>query len=189
MTTLVRMAEPAIKHWEQLLTRTTTPDINMVSLCARLGASAEVALSKIDKWIKWAQNTSSVKEQLWYIFIEHVRHANYFPTYANPVMAEYVIARDFKNKICVDIKRSTVQRVDYELYENNFDIGFTPRYPDYLLIKNLKLDRWETYLLWWIKNRRSPLEAARSTHIPFDTFKKEERYVWHLLKESYSKEA
>mgnify|MGYP003660874394 CR=1 FL=1 len=187
MTGLYEMAVPGIEYWEQLLTRSTLPDINMVSLCARLGPSADVSLPMIDNWIKWVHTGGSVDEHLWMLFFNHVRNANYYPTFASPEMAEFVILRDFKNKIVVDIRSWRAQRIDSPLYDVNFHhIPVAPPYPDHLFLKNLRLDKWETYLLWWIENRRSPHEAARVTHIPFDTFKNEERYVWRYLKQNYS---
>lgn len=187
MTYLSEIAAPGIEHWERLLTRTELPDINMVSLCARLGASADISLPMIDNWIKWVHTGSSVQERLWLIFFNHVRGANYFPTFASPEMAEFVILRDFKNKIILDIRSWRAQRIDSPLYDINFPHRtVAPTHPDHLFLKNLRLDKWETYLLWWIENRRSPREAARVTHIPFDTLKKEERYVWHYLKQNYS---
>lgn len=188
MTNLVTMAEPAINTWAAMLTREQAPDINITSLCAFLDPDPTEALAKIDDWITWCNTHTTVKDQLWYLYIKHVRTANYFPSFANPLMAEYVLTRDFKFQLKEDIKKAKVRYYVEEPYDPKFtQVGYTPTHPDYLLIKNLGLTNWETYLLWWVGNGLTYRHAAETTHIPFDTLRRELRYIWHLLKKNCSR--
>lgn len=187
MTTLMEYATPMISHWRKLLQRTTLPDINFVSLCAQLSPEPAVALHKVDKWLRWATHSSSIEDELRLIFITHVREANYYPKFANYAMAEYIIAKDFRYRLKDFIKKAHIQNMDYILFDTSkYEIAVEPDYPDYFLLKHLHLNKWESYLFEWMSNGRSSADFTRASHIPFDTFKHEERQLWRLLKENYS---
>jgi hypothetical protein len=188
MTTLMEYAIPMFKHWDQLLSRTAAPDINMISLCAQLAPDSDHAIHKIKKCIHWATHNTSVRNELELLFIEHVRKANYFPSFANPRMAEYVIARDFRTRLKDFINRSHIQNTNHIVLDTSvYEIRVEPEHPDYFLLKHLHLNKWESYLLKWISDGNTAISIARASHIPWDTFKHEERNIWRLLKENYSK--
>jgi len=185
MTTLMGYATPMIKHWRALLQRTALPDINFVSLCAQLSPDADVALRKVNRWLRWATHSSSIEEELELLFITHVRTANYFPKFANYAMAEYVIAKDFRSRLKDFINKAHIQNMEYILFDTSrYQIAVEPDYPDYFLLKHLHLNKWELYLFQWMKTGHSSADFTRASHIPFDTFKHEERNIWRLLKKN-----
>lgn len=184
MNTLMDMMQPAIKHWKQLLTRQIEPDVLMVSLCASLGTDPEEALDIIDKWIE--RSLHSVEETLWTVFLEQVRGLRYYPTFANPAMAEFVLVQDFKRRLSYKITHSKQRKLDYVPLTSDMLTGIdTIRIPDYYFIKHLKLDKWEAYLLWWLQNRKHFKDGARLSRTPFISYKLEERKIWRLLRENY----
>ena len=97
LTYVLCMMEPVFVHWERLLkARDLKEDINFLTLCRMLDPDPSVALNKIKKWVAWAESSSSVKEELIYIFIERMRKFKYSPSSASDRMVEYVVAKDFK---------------------------------------------------------------------------------------------
>ena len=125
-------------------------------------------------------------DELTYIFIEHVRNANYFPTFANPIIAEYIVARDFKLRLKRVIESKSMSHIDNLVFETNFDMFYTvPNYPDWILLRYMKLTSWQSYLFMWMQTGYSTVEISKIIHIPRETFSPEERHLWHLLKTNY----
>lgn len=188
MNHLLQMATPFIDYWEKLLYEPGEGDINYVSLCSLISTSHNEAISKIKRWIEYAEVTTTVREELTMIFVEHVRTANYYPTFASARNSEFVIARDFKLRIKLAIESSRTEEVDYLHNATTLnELAVTDDHPDHLLIKNLGLDRWESYLLLWLKSGRATFDIAQTIHVPTETLKREEKYLWDYLKANYYK--
>jgi hypothetical protein len=188
MSYLVQIATPFIVYWESLLTKPGPKDINYVSLCSLLSHNQNQAVSDISKWIEYAEQTTTLREELIMIFVEHVRTANYYPTFASARNSEFVIARDYKLRIKLAIQQSRTEEIDYCRNATSLDQLATADYhPDHLLIKNMGLDQWESYLLSWFKTGRATFDIAKTIHVPTETLKREEKYLWDYLKQNYYK--
>jgi len=186
MSYLLKIAEPLIEHWIQLLTNPNYPkDVNLISLYSLLEDEFNEAESLIEKWLNYVENTTSIREELTFIFIERVRKCNYYPYQASPMMAEYIIARDFKLRlkdiIISKIKEEYIFLVDKVDPEKLF---YNPHIPDYLEIKHLALMKWDEYLFDLLVTN-SQYEIADLIHIPRDSIKRECYYVWHYLRRIY----
>lgn len=185
MSKLLHISKPWVNHWIQMLDNPEYPkDINYISLCALLSHSSEEALRMIDTWKKQTKSLVSLEDELTYLFVVHVRTANYFPTRASrAVIAEYVIARDFKHCLKKNIKRVASRGVDSFDTECKLDTNETD--PECILISKMGLSRWENYLLELLKTGASALDISKTTHIPRETFYYEEKDLWHKLRETF----
>jgi hypothetical protein len=192
ITYLTSIATPLIDHWEALLTKPEYPrDIGFISLCALLdNTNMDSALQIVSSWVHWAEQLTSVREELEILFIEHIRKARYYPRLARPVMAEYVIARDFKSRLVSKIKLHRHPDFEHDTHSPDTILCIVPEYPDYLMLKNLGLSNWESYLLKMMKERYSVLEISKLNRIPRETQYYEEKEIWDYLKNSfYNQEA
>jgi len=186
LTYLLEISKPFIDYWNQQLTNPQEYDINLISLYRLLNNKFETSLELIKTWISEVSDNGNTNAELTYLFIEHVRSANYFPTKAQPLIAEYVIVSDFKRRI-----KYGILKVNQSYHRNNnaqlipSKQYHTDTYPDWFLINNLNLDKWQQYLLKLIETGKTTLDMARITHIPRETFYYEEKKLWHLLKKSY----
>lgn len=189
MTKLLEVVHPFISKWERLLTdKEETKDINYVALCRMLSpTNPEEAREKISTWLESVQTPSSIYDELIYLFIERVRRIKYKPKLAKPLAVEYIVASDFRMGLnhlirgaCRRIKRDAFTKADsYEKIE----IPVLVEPADYLLIENLDLDRWESYLLHLLKQGFSSVERSQLTHFHRRSLHTQEQNLWHLLKQ------
>lgn len=191
LTHLMSIATPLVDHWEALLTNSEYPrDIGFVSLCSLIDhTNINSALQIIKRWVHWAKQMTSVREELEMLFIEHIRRARYYPRLARPVMAEYVIARDFKSRLASKIMLRRHPDFEHGTHPPNTILCIVPEYPDYLLLKTLGLSKWKSYLLKMMKERYSVLELSRLNRIPRETQYYEEKEIWDYLKQTFYDQA
>lgn len=187
-TDLFAMLEPFLEHWEkQLRKQDPTEHINYSTLCSLLSDDMELSLNKISRWLSWADSTSTVKNELAYIFLERIRKFKYYPSLARPIMVEYVIARDFKlalkhyiTGIWRKVHRDALLTAEYGV---DFDIELDYSYPDPLIYKQLeKLNNWQQYLLKLIIEQYSSKERSELTLIHRRNLYIEEKKIWDLIK-------
>lgn len=190
MTSLMQMLDPFILYWQQILTSPNQGDVNYISLCSLISSDYDTAINSIASWIEETEKVSCLYDDLVMLVIEHVRTSRYFPHHATPRNAELTIALDFKkklkNKIVVSAKRNKVVDTSEDEAILNSTISFDC-HPDYFLIKNLGLGPWDSYMLLWLKTGRSNLDISNTINLPAETLKREERYLWDYLKQSYFK--
>ena len=188
LTKLIDMMKPVFIHWEnKLLLLDLSDDINYLTLCKLISIDLEEALSHINTWIEWAQNTSSIREELEYIFIQRMRKFKYKPALARPAMIEYIVARDFKLGIHHHMR--SINRLvnrdalfSAEGLENN-DIIDEVDFPDFFLLDTIKQNNWDSYLFHLIKNGYTSTERSQIVKIHRRNLFKEEQQIWHLLKQ------
>lgn len=177
---LMLMAEPVFKYWEQLLTNPpANPDVNLISLINLLHHDPIESVNIIEHWLIDEIKDSLIHE-LQYIFINHVRTAKYFPKFASPKIAEYVIANDYKKRIkqCIASHKKLILYMDQPPIEKLIHIE---NHPDYYLLDRVYLDKWRSYLLKWINTGKSTSEISKEIKIPRETFYPEEKELWQLL--------
>lgn len=187
---LSQMFKPMLRHWFELLTNKYYPkDLNYIALCRSLESEVpgQTAQRIIHTWVHESQLLSSVIEELELIFLEQLRSLRYFPTNAQPVMAEFVLGRDFRYRLKNKILRTHRRAIDVVSQGNSFNEAWAvDDHPDYFLIKNLGLDQWQGYLLLLISKGQTPVDMARLTHIPRETIYYEEKEIWSRLKQTSS---
>ena len=190
LTFLFELMDPVFTHWSNFLSRKTLEnDINFNTLCRLLSEDADEALKMIDDWINWIeQNSSSLEDELKYIFLERTRKIRYEPTLARPVMVEYIVAKDFKlgiyhriRSICRYIKRDAFFYLD----PSDFEIATTFKMKDFLLIKNLDLNAWQSYLLYLLKEGYTSVERSNLTKTHRRNLYNEEKEIWQLLNQKH----
>lgn len=188
ITTLLEIVDPFIKNWEKLLReRNDQKDISYVTLQKLLSKDKEHSLVMIDSWIQWADSTSTVENELLYLFIERVRRFKYYPSLAQPGMVEYVIARDYKLSLKHFIKRiHNLKNRDALLtavYGSNYDEAVIQEYPDPFILNKDKLTAWHLYLLNLIVSNYNTVERSELTHIHRRNLYIEERTIWDSLRQ------
>lgn len=188
LTTLFLMVKPLLLHWERMFTIPTyNKDIQYIALCKYLAPNdPDEAITKLAQWVEWAENTTSVLEELEFIFMRRIRSMGYYPKFAKPISVEYVIVTDFRYAVNAAI-RSVLSIAVHEIdYAKNSCIspGLLIEYdlPDYLLLKNLSFSKWESYLFYLVLEGYSSYEISRITRIPRETYYYEEKQIWQCLK-------
>jgi hypothetical protein len=182
MGNLLKILEPYIIHWYNLLTNSSYPrDVQIATLYRCLDKYDYGGLEIVNTWITQVNN---LKAELQYIACEVIRHTQYFPNAAKPIMAEYIFALLYRNYLRDHIKRElnldpivvtddetilTSQTIEYD----NCDI---------LLLESVTTNRWERYLLYLISNGFSTNEIANIAKLPRETFYYEEKHLWEQLK-------
>lgn len=188
---LYEMSEPWLDHWVNLITDPMYPkDLNYISLCARLSIeSPGNALTKIKEW--QSSITCDLKEELTMLLFVHVRTANYYPKFCrSPHIAEFVIARGFNYALQKEIdKIERSPKIDYVDNRVIFDLqSVNDNEIDWLLLSNLGLSNWESYIFDMVRNGQTINEISKYCHIPRETFYYEEKEIWKktrtLLQES-----
>ena len=187
-TNLFKMLDPFFAHWERQLRRIDKVEhINYSTLCSLLSDNFDISLQKIAAWVKWVDSTSTIKNELAYIFLERIRKFKYYPNLARPIMVEYVIARDFKLAlrhhivgIWRRINRDAHHKAEYNV-DLNLEVDYT--YSDPIVYKHLeKLDTWQYYLLKLIIDQYSSKERSELTLIHRRNLYIEEKKIWDLVK-------
>ena len=101
-------------------------------------------------------------------------------------MAEYVIAKDFRDRLKDLILRSHSHPIDVPHPAPTFqDMETEDKHPDYLLLETLGLNEWESYLLELLKMGMNAMDIAALTHLPRKTFANEETHLWHRLRQTW----
>jgi hypothetical protein len=182
---LLSIMEPFFKQWEHMLTDPgSEKDINFISLCHLLESQGVNPTAAMEEWIHYADNTTSIREELVMLFLTQMSKMRYYPTKASSRMVEYVLARDFKQRLCKEILKASRHPIDMPVKEVIFTSIPTPSLEkDILLIKHLGLTDWQWYLLELLRQGKSSLEIAKITHIPRETFYYEEREIWQRLRQ------
>ena len=187
LSSLLEMMHPVFDTWKkQILFKENIDEINFTTLCRLLSSKPNKALEKIDLWANWVENNSSIINELQYIFLERIRKFKYKPTSAKPIMVEYIVARDFKlgiyhhmRKILRLINRDAIYNLE-DKYD--FEIAITFKTPDYLLLKNIGLTPWQSYLFYLLKQGYSSTARSKLTKLHRRNLHKEEKQIWLLLK-------
>lgn len=186
-TRLFTMLDPFIAHWKsQITAQTYDYHINYLTLCNLLSDDLDESLNMIRCWVDWAEKTSSVESELRYLLLERIRKFKYFPTQANPIMAEYVIGRDFKlalNHYIRDIwrkhNRDALLSAEHSI---DFDAEYSYTYPDYIMWKNLNLDTWQSYIIKLIIDEYSSKDRSDLTLVHRRNLYLQEKKIWDLIK-------
>jgi len=188
LTKLIEMMKPVFIHWEKkLLSLDLSDDINYLTLCKLISLNLDEALKHINIWIEWAVNTSSIQEELEYIFIQRMRKFKYKPALAKPGMIEYIVARDFKlgihhhmrsiNRLATRDALFTAESLE------DYDIIDEVDFPDFFLLETIKGNDWNSYLFHMIANGYTSTERSQIVKIHRRNLYKEEQQIWQLLKQ------
>jgi hypothetical protein len=187
LTKLLQMMEPVFERWEVFLLRVDhNIDINFLTLCRMLSKNPDIALYKIDNWIKWAKSSSSIKEELQLIFLERIRKIKYTPDVASDVMVEYVVARDFKRALHHHIR--AINRLKFRdclFYADIFDEIVVETYTnevDIWILDRIKSNKWNSYLFHLITEGYTSRQRSELTRIHRRTLYNEEKKLCQLLK-------
>jgi len=187
LTNLLEMMQPVFNTWKtQIIQKENINEINFVTLCRLLSPKPNEALEKINSWAEWVDDNSTIINELQYIFIERIRKFKHKPTSAKPIMIEYIVARDFKlgiyhhiRKILRLINRDAIYSLE-DKYD--FEIAVTFKIPDYLLLHNIGLTPWQSYLFYLLKQGYSSTARSKLTKLHRRNLHKEEKQIWLLLK-------
>jgi hypothetical protein len=184
---LYELVLPFLLHWERMLTQVDyQKDISYVTLCRRLYPKAEDPQALLRSWAHYAQNTTSVREELELLFFQRLRGFRYIPKQAVPEMAEYVIAKDFRDRFKDLVLYRSRRPLDIPCAAVNFDLmTVEDKHPDYYLLKSMGLDVWESYLLELMKLGMTAIDISALTHIPRKTLFGEDTQIWHQLKQKW----
>ena len=190
LTSLLKIMDPVFDNWvAQLTNKDISDDINFITLCQLISPNPSEALQMIKKWVEIIEETSSLKDEICYIFIERIRKIRYIPTLANAKMIEYIVAKDLKHGIYHHI-RYTLRLSERDAWYNvvdlpDFDIGVEYIMTDCLLMDNLKLKltNWQSYLFHMISEGYSSVKRSTMTKIHRRNLYKEEKIIWDSLKQ------
>jgi hypothetical protein len=188
LTEVLEMMEPVFIRWEELLTlRDLREDINFLTLCRMLDPDPEIALAKVKKWTEWAETSSSIKDELIFIFIERVRKLRYPPASASNKMVEYIVAKDFKRGIHHHIRAITrLKSRDALFYSETFDENEFEKYityPDYFVLNMLRSNKWNSYLFHLISEGYTIGQRSELTKLHRRNLYKEEKKLCRLAKQ------
>lgn len=183
---LYALLAPFFSHWDKMFREPGYPkDLNYIALCKRLQPKREPT-ELLKNYLQWADQTSSLREELEMLFFERLRNLRYYPKLASPKMAEYVIAMDFRNYLKDRITSSIKHPIDIPSPKITFStLEIEDAYPDYLLLKNLGLNAWEGYLLGLMKLGMNAPDISALTRLPRKTFANEENEIWLKLKQKW----
>lgn len=181
---LYELAMPFLEHWATMLNKPSSKkDLSYASMSRMLACKGDDPYEMIQSWVEQAKLKSSIKEELELLFFNRLRSLRYYPRAAAPKMAEYVIAKDFRDQLKAQVRTASVRSIDIPVPACTFStMKVEAAHADHLLLKNIKFSPWEIYLLELIKLGMSPVEISTLTHLPRKTFSQEERYIWHKLK-------
>ena len=188
LTTILQMMEPVFNHWEMLLrTKDFNQDINLLTLCRMLDPDPSEAISKIESWVLWADSSSSVIEELIYIFIERIRKFRYTPSSASDKMIEYIVAKDFKRGLYHHIRAiNRLKTRDALFYSETFDendFAINTVFPDFYVLNIIKSNNWKSYLFHLISQGYSTTERSELTKLHRRNLYKEEKKLCQLVKQ------
>ena len=190
LTSLLQMMEPVFEKWEaQLTNENIQEDINFITLCQLISPNPSEAVDSIRKWVEIIKESSSIKDEICYIFIERIRKVRYIPTLANSKMIEYIVAKDLKYGIYHHM-RYTLRLSEREAWYRvidvpNFDIAVEYVMTDCLLMKKIKMKmtKWQSYLFHMITEGYTSVKRSTMTKIHRRNLYKEEKIIWDSLKQ------
>lgn len=188
MGKLMVILEPYIIHWYNLLTNPSYPrDIQIATLYQCLDKCDYGGLEIVNTWVNQVEH---LKAELRYIACEVVRHTQYYPNAAKPIMVEYVFALLYRNYLRDHIKRDLdldpIVVTDDETILHSQTVEYENC--DVLLLEHTATSRWERYLLYLISNGFSTLEIANIAKLPRETFYYEEKHLWEQLRNLWQPE-
>lgn len=186
--TLLTMIQPFFDHWVRMLTIPgSEKDINYISLCHLIQGKGLNPPEAIEEWLYTVENSTSLQEEFEMLFLVQLSKLTYFPAQASARMMEYVLARDFKQRLSMKIVRNARKPIDIPVKETTFNTLETDEVEiDILLLKHIELTEWQWYLLELIRRGRTSSDIAEITHIPRETFYYEERAIWNRLRQMWS---
>ncbi len=187
LTVIMQMMEPVFACWQQqLIKQDLKTDMMFLTLCQMLDPDPEEALSKVTKWVEWAESSSSVIEELRYIFIERIRKIKYEPSSASDKMIEYIVAKDFKRGLYHHIRAiNRLKARDALFYSEMFDEEEFATYivlPDHYMLNIIKSNQWNSYLFHLISQGYTTVERSELTKLHRRNLYKEEKKLCQLLK-------
>jgi len=190
-TELMKMIKPFVADWEtQLRQQAQETNLHYTTLCKLLSKSIPESLSMVRCWVSWAESTSSIENELTYLFLERVRRFKYYPTLAKPTMVEYVIARDYKlglNHFIRNVwKRHNRDAHLTAEYGVDYDIEIEYAYPDPFLFNKTHLNQWQVYLLNLMLTNYNTTERSDLTHMHRRNLHVEEKNIWDSIKQRLS---
>lgn len=189
---LLEISQPHLDKWEEQLNgNIIEKDIGYITLCRLLSPGcSDKALEMVKCWVAWAKSSSSIKEELQYLFLQRIRKFRYHPSLARPVMVEYIVARDFKLGLRHFIlyvyrkqARDALCRADRT---DTIDISYTEEFPDYLLIDSMALNKWQSYIFHLIVSGDTSINRAKLAHYKRRNLYREEQKIWQLLNKKLS---
>jgi len=179
---LYEYIRPFLDNWVCMLTNPDAPkDISYISLCQRLESVGD-PIEKLQAWRDRLLCTTSIYDELTLLFFTRLRGLNYYPKKASAKMVEYVVAKDFRDRLKDLIITQARYPLDLPSGELTFGAQVEDEHADYFLLKNLGLNDWEVYMLALIQRGLSAPEISELTHIPRRTYSREERKLWHRLR-------
>ncbi len=181
------MLEPAISYWVDLLEgNRNREDKNFLSMCSNLSEDMRDALDQIDNWVYQVARISSPYEDIQLLLIETIRQFKFYPNLRNGEAVEMVFSNLFKAKIRQRISWFARRReLVIESTPEKGVIPFYPDHPDYLLMKSLPFNRWESFIFAWILRGGSKQDTYKNIHITHSKFNNEEQAIWDTLKKTY----
>lgn len=191
MTKLITMIKPFVKEWEyQLKQQSKEQNINYVTLCKLLSEDSAESLKMIKCWVSWAESTSTIENELTYLFLERVRRFKYYPTLARPVMVEYVVARDYKLGLKHFIRNVWRQHGRDALLTAEYDVDYDKKisysYQDPFIFDKDNMSPWHLYLLNLVLSNYNTTERSELTHIHRRNLYIEEKKIWDSIKQRLS---
>jgi len=185
------MGIPFLEYWVSMLTDPSTePDLTYQKLHLRLkaisnlGATPEEAIAR---WIRHAEQVSSVYEELALIYFRTIRQPKYIGRGVRPEVGLVLFSNYFRSILKREIANNRDPLVDAARLGDRFperihEDGHT----DHLLIKNLNLSIWESYLLEIMRYSPTGLEISRRTHLIYNLGIKCKDRLWYKLNDSFS---
>lgn len=187
LTTIYQIVRPALLHWESILkSGNYIEDINIYTLLKLLSSDIKRGLKILKTWVTEIERTSSILDELTFVFIERIRNVKYIPRANSDIIIEYVIARDLKFGLKDHIlsfwatyrRNNPSIKTDIEVE----DLEYYDKLPDYYIIDTIKKDYWLYYLCSLIYEGYTSIQRSELTHIKRQNLYREEKELWQLLK-------
>lgn len=190
LTALYKIMIPWFDYWERVLTTTDGyEDIQFISFCHLIhSTNPGKALERIKLWVEDRERFLSIREELELVFLEHVRNCHYYPSYATPIMAEWVISKEYK----IRLRDKIIRRVNLKCFPCRELLGvkpleepsYVPTYRDVLLLEKVQEvadTKWLKYLLLLIFQYKDCMEIERLTHIIRGSSQQDREKLWNTL--------
>jgi len=187
LTNIYTIIKPSLVHWEKILSSGRyIEDINIYTLVNLLSEDVNQGAIILKTWVSETKRTSSILDELTFIFIKRMRKVKYIPRANSDKIIEYVIARDLK----LGLKDEILSFWSRYRRENSFNVNeistdnfvYYDKLPDYYLVDTIKKDYWLYYLCSLIYQGYTSIQRSELTHIKRQNLYREEKELWHLLK-------
>lgn len=181
-TNFLSLGRPFIDNWEKQLLQAASPDFHYQTLHMRLEGQGEDPEEAIQDWIRDVNLGSSILEELELLYVKLARTNKWFPKQASSHNTAYLFAYMFKGYLQREILNSIDPLVD-SLRTVSIEecVLFEDCHPDYLLIKALQLDQWDSYLLTMIRQGYDRTSMAELTHLPEHLIRLERTAIWNRI--------